>query len=140
MLLDRPYPLTDDSFQRTLNETDIPIMVDFYADWCGPCKIMAPYIDAIAAKYQGTALVAKLNTDYNQATAKAHQIQGIPTTIIFDKGRIAARQSGALPQAALEGMLAEVLDNDGGPTREPAAAPSSPGSPEPGPRLGAERS
>ena len=105
MLLDRPYPLTDESFARTIAESELPVLVDFYADWCGPCKMMAPSIDTIAAKNQGVVLVAKLNTDFNQKTAMSLQIQGIPTTIVYRDGEPAQRQSGALPLAALEQML-----------------------------------
>jgi thioredoxin len=105
MLLDRPYPLTDESFQRTLDETDVPVLVDFYADWCGPCKMMAPHVDTVANRFQGRAVVAKLNTDLNQRTAQAHQVQGIPTTVVFKNGAVVARQTGALPLAALESML-----------------------------------
>ena len=102
LLLDRPYMLTDETFARTIAEAEVPVVVDFYADWCGPCKQMAPAVDQLAAKYQGSLLVAKLNTDRSPATATGHQIQGIPTVIVFDRGRIVARQSGALPPAALE--------------------------------------
>ena len=106
LLLDRPYALTDDSFARTIAESDLPVLVDFYADWCGPCKQMAPAIDALAAKHQGKVLVAKLNTDKAPRTASAHQIQGIPTVMVFDHGLLLARQSGAMPLAALEQMVA----------------------------------
>src|SRR5215216_5137600 len=82
MLLDRPVPLNDDTFDRTVRESEVPVMVDFYADWCGPCKAMAPAFDALAARHLGRALVAKLNTDLAQRTAASFQIRGIPTTIV----------------------------------------------------------
>ena len=107
LLLDRPIALDDESFQRTIEGSEIPVLVDFYADWCGPCKMMAPYVDQIAAKYQGRALVAKLDTDRSQRTAAGFQIRGIPTVIVFMGGREAARQTGAVPAAALEQLLAK---------------------------------
>lgn len=109
MLLDRPYPLNDESFTRTIESAEVPVLVDFYADWCGPCKMMAPYVDEIAARYQGRALVAKLDTDRAQRTASSFNIRGIPTTIVFKGGREVARQTGAVPKQALAKMLDEAL-------------------------------
>src|SRR6266567_6711819 len=63
ILLDRPYPLDDETFSRSINESDVPVLVDFYADWCNPCKMMAPLVDQLASEYQGRVLVAKLDTD-----------------------------------------------------------------------------
>ena len=105
MLLDRPVALDDETFARTVQESDVPVLVDFYADWCGPCKMMAPAVDALAAKYQGRALVAKLDTDASPQTAARFQIRGIPTVIVFEKGQLARKQSGAMPLSALEAML-----------------------------------
>jgi thioredoxin 2 len=104
-LLDRPVPLGDEEFSRTIAESDVPVLVDFYADWCGPCKIMAPAVDDVAARYQGRALVAKVNTDLAQRTAVSFNIRGIPTTIVFRNGQEVARQTGAVPGAALEQLL-----------------------------------
>ena len=78
MLLDRPFALNDETFARTIAETDVPVLVDFYADWCGPCKMMAPYVDELAREKQGVALVAKLDTDRAQRTASGFNIRGIP--------------------------------------------------------------
>ena len=105
MLLDRPVHLGDEDFQRTIAETDIPVLVDFYADWCGPCKVMAPAVDELAGRYQGRALVAKLDTDRAQRTAMGFGIRGIPTVIVFKGGKEAARQTGAVPLQTLEGLL-----------------------------------
>jgi len=105
MLLDRPVPLTDETFARTVQDSEIPVLVDFYADWCGPCKVMAPAVDQLAAKYQGKALVAKLNTDRAPQTAGSFQIRGIPTVIVFARGVEVTRQSGAVPLATLEQLL-----------------------------------
>ncbi len=105
MLLDRPIKLDDETFARTIQESAIPVMVDFYADWCGPCKMMAPHVDEIAQKQQGHVLVAKLDTDHAQRTAAQFDIRSIPTTVVFTKGREAARQAGAMPLRGLEELL-----------------------------------
>jgi len=106
IVLERPVILTDDTFSRTLNETDVPVFVDFYADWCGPCRMMAPAVDALASHVQGKALIAKLNTDDSQRTAAGFNIRGIPTVIVFQGGKEVARQSGAMPLEGLKQLLA----------------------------------
>ena len=83
------------------------MLVDFYADWCGPCKIMAPSVDQLAAENQGKLLVAKLDTDRAPRTAQSYNIRGIPTTILFKAGKEANRLTGAVPLPALK-KLAEV--------------------------------
>src|SRR5512143_140372 len=93
MLLDRPVHLDDETFARTIAESEVPVLVDFYADWCGPCKIMAPYVDELARERQGTALIAKLDTDRSQLTASGFNIRSIPTAIVFSNGKEAARQT-----------------------------------------------
>jgi thioredoxin 2 len=107
MLLDRPMKLDDETFARTIAESEVPVLVDFYADWCGPCKIMAPEVDKLAATYSGRAIVAKLNTDLAQRTSQAFQIRGIPTSMVFLNGKEVARQTGAVPYATLTTMLSK---------------------------------
>ena len=102
MLVDRPIALNDETFARTIAESDVPVLVDFYADWCGPCKIMAPSVDQLAAENQGKLLVAKLDTDRAPRTAQAYNIRGIPTTILFRAGKEANRLTGAAPLKALQ--------------------------------------
>lgn len=106
ILLERPFPLNDETFTRTINESDVPVAVDFYADWCGPCRMMAPAVDALASHLQGKALVAKLNTDHSSKTASGFNIRGIPTTIVFRGGKEVARQSGAMPLEGLKQLMA----------------------------------
>lgn len=106
ILLERPVTLTDDTFFRTINESDVPVFVDFYADWCGPCRMMAPAVDALAANVQGKALVAKLNTDHSSRTAGGFDIRGIPTVIVFQNGKEVVRQSGAMTLEGLKELLA----------------------------------
>jgi thioredoxin 2 len=103
--LDHPLMLTDDTFARTIAESDVPVLVDFYADWCGPCKVMAPFVDALARERLGRAIIAKLDTDRNPRTAGSFNIRGIPTTIVFRGGKEAGRQTGAVPKAELERLL-----------------------------------
>ena len=109
MLLDRPFALTEDSFERTIADAEVPVLVDFYADWCAPCKMMAPAVDELAAAYQGRALVAKLDTDRAQRVSAGFGIRGIPTTIVFKGGKEVARQTGAVPKPQLQKMLDAAL-------------------------------
>jgi thioredoxin 2 len=106
ILLERPVPLNDETFARTIAESTVPVAVDFYADWCGPCRMMAPAVDALAAQLQGKALIAKLNTDHSSRTASGFNIRGIPTTIVFKNGKEVARQSGAMQLEGLKQLMA----------------------------------
>ncbi|HMG11591.1 MAG TPA: thioredoxin [Gemmatimonadaceae bacterium] len=107
ILLERPILLDDETFTRTINESTVPVAVDFYADWCGPCRMMAPAVDALASHLQGKALVGKLNTDHSSRTASGFNIRGIPTTIVFRGGKEVARQSGAMPLEGLKQLMAK---------------------------------
>ncbi len=109
MLLDRPFALTEETFERTIRDSEIPVLVDFYADWCAPCKMMAPFVDEVAAAYQGRALVAKLNTDLARDTSDALGIRGIPTLIVYRSGAEVARQTGAVRRPGLEELLKKAL-------------------------------
>ena len=107
--LSHPLVLNDETFSRTIAESDVPVLVDFYADWCGPCKMMAPYVDQLARENVGRAIVAKLDTDRNQRTAGGFGIRGIPTSIVFRGGKEVSRQVGAVPKAGLEALLSKAL-------------------------------
>jgi thioredoxin 2 len=106
MLLDRAFHLDDESFARTIASSEVPVMVDFYADWCGPCKMMAPSVDRIASTFTGRVLVAKLDTDASQRTASLYNVTGLPTTAVFIGGKQTVRKTGAMPYPALEALLA----------------------------------
>ena len=103
--LDHPVSVIDATFDRVIRETTLPILVDFYADWCGPCRMMAPAVDELARTSAGKVLVAKLDTDASQKVAARYQIRGIPTVIVFRHGREERRQSGAMSVAALREMI-----------------------------------
>jgi thioredoxin 2 len=105
ILLDRPIAVTDETMERVVAGTDVPVVVDCYADWCGPCKIMAPVLDDFARERQGDVLVTKLDTDRNQATARRLDIRAIPTLLVFRNGREVARQAGAMPRQQLEALV-----------------------------------
>jgi thioredoxin 2 len=105
MLLDRPVKLDDDSFARTIESAEVPVLVDFYADWCAPCKIMAPAVDELARKYTGRLLVAKVDTEVAQQVAAQHDIRALPTVVVFEAGKELTRQAGAIPLAALEQLV-----------------------------------
>lgn len=106
ILLDRPVRVTDDDFEQVIKGTEIPVVVDFYADWCAPCKIMAPVLDEFAGAHIGAVLVAKLNTDMNPRVPQQYGIRGIPTMIVFEHGKETARRTGAVPRDELEKLLA----------------------------------
>lgn len=102
ILLDRPFTVTAETFRRVLDESTLPVLVDFYADWCGPCKMMAPVFDEFAAKHIGRFLVAKLDTDRAPLISQALGIRGIPTLILFEGGQEVRRVSGAMRLPELE--------------------------------------
>lgn len=106
ILLDRPIAAHDDHLQRTLEGTTVPIVVDFHADWCGPCKIMAPIFDELARRRAGEMLFLKVDSDRNPAATERYGVRAIPTLIIFRDGREVARQTGAVPQRTLEDLIA----------------------------------
>ncbi|HEX8455121.1 MAG TPA: thioredoxin [Longimicrobium sp.] len=103
--LDRPLAVTDSTFDPVVGGSDVPVLVDFYADWCGPCKIMAPVLDAVAQARAGSMLVAKLDTDRNPVLARRFQIASIPTLIVFRGGHEVGRELGAIPRPRLEALL-----------------------------------
>lgn len=105
ILLDRPVPLSDATFDAVIGGATVPVMVDFYADWCGPCKVMAPILDQVAAERRGQVLVTKLDTDRNQPTMMRFGVRGIPTLIVFSGGKEVGREVGVVPRQRLEALL-----------------------------------
>ena len=88
-------------FSDLIKNSEVPVLVDFYADWCGPCKFMEPVLKGVADKLEGKLKVIKVDVDKNPAAAQVYKVQGIPTIILFHKGNILWRQSGAMPEQVL---------------------------------------
>lgn len=105
ILLDRPVKVTDDTLGPLVRDADIPILVDFHADWCAPCKIMAPLLDEVAQANVGELLVAKLDTDLNPKSSLQYGIRGIPTLILFRDGQEVERRTGAVPRDQLDALV-----------------------------------
>lgn len=96
---------TDSAFDTEVLKAETPVLVDFWAEWCGPCRQMTPAIDAIATDYQGKAKIGKLNVDDNAQTAARYQIRGIPALLLFKGGKIVDQRVGAVGKSELEKML-----------------------------------
>ncbi|VTR49871.1 Thioredoxin-1 [Serratia fonticola] len=103
---DKIIHLTDDSFDSDVLKAEGPILVDFWAEWCGPCKMIAPILDEIAEEFAGKLTITKLNIDQNPATAPKYGIRGIPTLLLFKNGEVQRPKVGALSK----GQLKEFLD------------------------------
>jgi thioredoxin 1 len=109
MIIDEPIHVTDSAFEKTVLHSKIPVIVDFWAPWCGPCRMVAPTLDKLAKENAGKLLVAKVNTDENPEWAGKFQIQGIPTMLFVANGKIVHRQVGALPEPMLREVVNEFL-------------------------------
>ena len=99
------HHVTDASFEPEVLQADKPVLVDYWAEWCGPCKMIAPLLDDIAKDYAGKLKVAKLNIDENQATPPKYGIRGIPTLMLFKNGNLAATKVGALSKSQLMAFI-----------------------------------
>jgi thioredoxin 1 len=105
-----PVHVKDADFDATVLKSTIPVIVDFWAPWCGPCRMVAPILDKIAAQYPGQLLVAKVNTDEDQEWAGKYGVQGIPTMLFIANGKVLHTQIGALPEGILMDTISQFLD------------------------------
>ena len=105
ILLDRPLAVSDATLDAVLAGTQVPVIVDCYADWCGPCKVMAPVLDDLARDRQGSVLVTKLDTDRNPKTVARFGIRAIPTLLAFRHGAVVGRHAGVVPRRDLDALV-----------------------------------
>jgi thioredoxin 1 len=104
-----PVHVSDDAFEKTVLGSSVPVLVDFWAPWCGPCKMIAPSVEELAKEYDGKALIAKVNTDDHPLWASRFGIMGIPTLIVFKGGKEVDRVVGAVRKDVLKGKLEKAL-------------------------------
>jgi len=107
--MSKPMEVSDAQFEQEILKSDQPVLVDFWAPWCGPCRMVGPIVEELAGEYDGRLKVAKVNTDQDQMTAGRLGIQGIPTLIFFRDGKEVDRVVGALPKPALKQRIDQVL-------------------------------
>lgn len=98
------------SFSDLINKSDVPVLVDFYADWCAPCKTLSPIIQQVSSALHGRVKVIKVNVDKNQSAAMKYQIRGVPTMMLFNRGKVLWRQSGVMQKNALQQTLEKYLN------------------------------
>lgn len=109
-MFDTPLHVSDAAFEQTVLKSATPVIVDFWAPWCGPCKMVAPILDKLAKEYAGKVVIAKVNTDDNPEWAQKYGVQGIPTMLFISDGKIVHRQVGALPERMLKEAVAQFLE------------------------------
>jgi thioredoxin 1 len=110
IMSNEPIHVTDAAFEKTVLQSSIPVIVDFWAPWCNPCKMVAPTLDKLAREYEGKILIAKINTDENPEWMMKYGIQGIPTMLFVSNGKIVHRQVGALPERMLRDVVTQFME------------------------------
>ncbi len=109
MAMDAPVHVDKHSFHQVVLQSSLPVVVDFWAPWCAPCRLIAPHLDALAKELSGKIVIAKLNTDEDPELAGTYQVSGIPTLMVFKGGEVVERLVGALPKEALKQKLSRHL-------------------------------
>jgi thioredoxin 1 len=108
-MVNQPVHVTDAAFEKAVLKSTLPVIVDFWAPWCGPCRMVAPILDKLAKEMAGKVVIAKVNTDDNPEWAMRYGVQGIPTMLFVAGGKIVHRQVGAMPEPALRQILTQFL-------------------------------
>jgi thioredoxin 1 len=108
--MNEPIHVTDEAFEKVVLKSPVPVIVDFWASWCGPCRMVAPMLDKIAKEQAGKLIVAKVNTDQNNRWAMKFGVQGIPTMLFIANGELVYKQVGVLPESKLKEIVGLFLD------------------------------
>ena len=109
-MIDSPIHVTDAAFEKAVLQSNLPVIVDFWAPWCGPCRMVGPILDKIAKEMAGKLVVAKVNTDEDSQWAIHYGVQGIPTMLFVSNGKVIHEQVGALPEKMLRQLIAQFLE------------------------------
>jgi thioredoxin 1 len=109
--MNEPINVTDAAFEKVVLKSTVPVVVDFWAPWCGPCKMVAPILDKLAKEHAGKLIVAKVNTDEHVEWAMKYGVQGIPTMLFIANGKIVQKQVGALPEPMLRQAVTQFLES-----------------------------
>jgi thioredoxin 1 len=109
-MMEEPIHVTDAAFEQSVLKSSLPVLVDFWAPWCAPCKMVAPTLEKLAKELAGKLVVAKVNTDENPEWAGKYGVQGIPTMLLISGGKIVHRQVGALPEKMLRDVISQFME------------------------------